>query len=87
MVKGIKVLKSQKKQYTYLFLDRNKKLEDLPSGLQQSFGEAKMVLEMDLSKDSKLARAKAEEVLRAIENEGFYLQLPPAVEEFEENRR
>ena len=81
MTKDIKVLKSQKSSDTYLFLDKSKCFSELPEGLQHSFGLYETVLEMELSPSTKLARAKAKDVLVAIESKGFYLQLPPTLKE------
>ena len=86
MKREIKVLKSLKKQYAYLFLDQSKNFADLPSELQRSFGDTSLVLEMELSLTSKFARAKPENVLMAIEEKGFYLQLPPTLDDMGANR-
>ncbi len=83
VTRDVKVLKSQKKLDAYLFLDKTKSFSALPEGLQSSFGSYELVLEMELSPSKKLARADAKDVLAAIESMGFYLQLPPTLEEIE----
>ena len=77
----IKVFKSLKKLDTYLYLDKSQNFEELPSGLRDSFGQYELVLEMELSPERKLARADANQVLADIASKGFYLQLPPSINE------
>ena len=77
----IKVFKSLKKLDTYLYVDKLQNFEELPSGLRDSFGQYELVLEMELSPERKLARADANQVLSDIALKGFYLQLPPTIDE------
>ena len=77
----IKVFKSLKKLDTYLYVDKLQNFEELPSGLRDSFGQYELVLEMELSPERKLARADANQVLADIALKGFYLQLPPTIDE------
>ena len=79
--KEIEVFKSLKKPDTYLYLGKSQKFEDLPSELRDSFGQYELVLEMELSPERNLARADATRVLSAIASRGFYLQLPPTIDE------
>ena len=77
----IKVFKSLKKLDTYLYVDKLQNFEELPSGLRDSFGQYELVLEMELSPERKLARADTNQVLADIALKGFYLQLPPTIDE------
>ena len=77
----IKVFKSLKKLDTYLYVDKSQNLEELPSALRDSFGQYELVLEMVLSAERKLARADTNQVLSDIALKGFYLQLPPTIDE------
>ena len=79
--KEIKVFKSLKKLDTYLYVDKLQNFEELPSGLRDSFGQYELVLEMELSPERKLARADTNQVLADIVLKGFYLQLPPTIDE------
>ena len=79
--KEIKVFKSLKKLDTYLYVDKLQNFEELPSGLRDSFGQYELVLEMELSPERKLARADTNQVLADIALKGFYLQLPPTIDE------
>ena len=77
----IKVFKSLNKLDTYLYLDKSQNFEELPSALRESFGQYDLVLEMVLSPERKLARADTNQVLADIVLKGFYLQLPPTIDE------
>jgi len=77
----VTVFKSLKKPDTYLYVGKSQKIEDLPSELRDSFGQYELVLEMELSPERNLARADAAQVLLAIASRGFYLQLPPTIQE------
>ena len=65
----------------YLYVDKAGGLKDLPEDLMRRFGEPQSVMILALTADRKLARANAVEVLEAIEEHGFYLQMPPTPEE------
>jgi len=43
------------------------------------FGEPSVVMTLDLEAGQKLARVCAEEVMAAVEDKGYYLQMPPVV--------
>jgi len=61
----------------YIYVNRAEGLSRVPEDLQQRTGALSEVLTMKLVPDRKLARASAPEVLKAIAEKGFYLQLPP----------
>jgi uncharacterized protein YcgL (UPF0745 family) len=71
------VFRSPRKEQTYLYVDQARGLEDVPETLLAQFGEPEQVMTLMLSAQRKLARADAAEVLAQIEQQGFYLQLPP----------
>ena len=77
----IKVFKSLKKLDTYLYVNKSQNFEELPSALRDSFGQYELVLEMVLAPERKLARADTNQVLGDIVSKGFYLQLPPTIDE------
>jgi hypothetical protein len=64
----------------YLFLpdsDREDIRQDLPDELLQITGRLEKVMQLELTPDRKLARADAKKVMTALEQQGFYLQMPP----------
>ena len=72
----IEVFKSKRKPDTYLYLPKGCDQDTLPATLRKLFGEPQYVLGLDLQPDRQLARYSALEVLTAIEEQGFLLQLP-----------
>ncbi len=71
------VYRSDKKEMTYLYLARGRQAEDLPENLIGLLGELTQVMELDLSSHPALANADIEIVRKALESDGYYLQLPP----------
>ena len=72
-----RIYRSEKKTDTYLYLEEGLEFGDIPEELQKSFGEPHFVMRLELDTDSKLARVETQNVLAALEEHGFYLQLPP----------
>lgn len=62
----------------YVYMDRKMAVDDLPEVLRSMFGEPQHVMDLVLTENRKLARADARKVLEKIEEQGFYLQMPPA---------
>ncbi len=71
------VYKSANKAQTYLYLKSGHRIENLPDGLQQLLGELSQILHLDLNESSKLAQVKASEVIKSLNEQGFFLQMPP----------
>ncbi|HCM06507.1 MAG TPA: hypothetical protein DIC30_10900 [Oceanospirillales bacterium] len=75
------IYKSRRKEETYLYVSLKDDLSRVPEVLLETFGRPELVTKLIITEDRKLARAEAEKVLAAIEEKGFYLQLPPPKEE------
>jgi uncharacterized protein YcgL (UPF0745 family) len=73
------IYRSEKKDSTYLYLAEGVSFEDLPAELRARFGAATEVMQLDLEANTRLAQADAKNVLQALEDPGYYLQLPPEV--------
>ena len=71
------VYRSGKREDTYLFLPLGQKFDDLDDALRAAFGEPVPVMKLDVDEDTRLAQANARQVLKAFEDQGYYLQLPP----------
>ncbi len=71
------VYKSRRKDETYLYVTRKDALSRVPEALLETFGKPELAMTLMLSPDKKLARADTEKVLQALEEQGFYLQMPP----------
>ena len=75
------VFKSAKKNDFYLYLKADSEFESLPMELRHSFGTPIFVMDLTIDEQRSLARADPLKVLSALEESGFYLQLPPVVHE------
>jgi len=72
------VYRCANKADTYLYLDANMSPEDLPDELSSLLGVLTQFLNLELNQASKLARANANEVITALAEQGYFLQMPPA---------
>lgn len=72
------VFRSSRRSEMYLYVDRVRGLMDVPEALLQRFGEPRPVMVLALDAERHLARVRATDVLKAIEQHGFFLQMPPA---------
>ncbi len=82
MKKLCHVYKSPREEGMYLFVDREEGLEPVPEALLKKFGEPQLVTTLVLTPQRKLAQADATKVLAALSEQGFYLQMPPRVDEY-----
>ncbi len=73
------VYRSETRIDTYAYLPAADAFEDLPEAFLDHFGAATVILNFLLNEDKVLAQADAKVVLSAIHDQGFYLQLPPAI--------
>jgi uncharacterized protein YcgL (UPF0745 family) len=72
------VYKSPRRAETYLYVEHQRGVADVPEALLESFGEPQAVMLLHLTPERRLARAKATDILSSIETQGYYLQLPPS---------
>ncbi len=73
----VTIYKGSKRQEMYLYVPFGAQLDDLPEALLSQFGELEVVMSLDVTPQRRFARASAEAVLAGIEEQGFYLQMPP----------
>lgn len=76
------VFKSSRKEEMYLYVDKRQGVASVPEPLMETFGKPVAVFTMMLTADKPLARARAEDVMASINEQGFYLQMPPAKEPY-----
>jgi uncharacterized protein YcgL (UPF0745 family) len=72
----VSVFRSSKKADTYLFVRRGQDWEALPESLRGIFGAPVHSMDLVLTPDRKLARTTGEQVLAALEEKDFFLQMP-----------
>ncbi|PLW69474.1 YcgL domain-containing protein [Pseudohalioglobus lutimaris] len=73
----IEVFSSSRKEEMYLYVDKAAGMEAVPEVLMKQFGEPRSVMTLLLEPERKLARVDTREVMAAIEDQGFFLQMPP----------
>lgn len=73
----VEIFRGTRKAESYLYVDKAQGLADVPEVLMAQFGEPRSVMTLMLDPQRKLARANAAEVLAKIEEQGYYLQMPP----------
>ena len=74
------VYKSPKKEQTYLFIKQRDDFSQVPEALMATFGTPALVTMVNLATKAKLAFADIEKVKQNLDEQGFYLQLPPPQE-------
>lgn len=74
------VYKSNKKEGTYLFVKERDNFSDVPEALMTTFGSPTLVTLVNLANKDKLAMADINKVKESLTTQGYYLQLPPPVE-------
>jgi hypothetical protein len=75
------VYKSSKKSEMYLYVKRDDALERVPEALIELFGKAEKTMTMVVTADKKFAQFTGERLLEVLDEKGFYLQMPPAMDE------
>lgn len=83
--KIIDVFRCKKKEGAYIYVAKGKNLDELPEALRKQTGALEHSMTLVLTPDRKLAQADAQKVLNAIEEQGFYLQMPPRAEAYMQN--
>ena len=73
----VKVYKTKRKADMYLYVDFAEDLGRVPDSLLERFGRPELALSLSLTTGKKLARAEAKDVLEAINENGYFLQMPP----------
>lgn len=73
----VSAYRSPKKNELYVFVPQADGLEKLPKELLTMFGEPTHVIDFELTPERKMAREDAKEVYDAIQNKGFFMQMPP----------
>lgn len=71
------VYRSEKKQGMFLYLTKKDDFSCVPESLLKLLGETTYSFEFDLNKDKKLVKVEAEEVIKTMNENGFFLQMPP----------
>ena len=76
------VYRSEKRSGMYLYLRTKDDFSCVPDSLLELMGETNFSFEFDLSEERKLVKLEAEEVIRVMSENGYFLQMPPPKSEF-----
>ncbi|SFU68341.1 YcgL domain-containing protein [Xenorhabdus koppenhoeferi] len=74
------IYRSLKRDQTYLYIAKKDDFSRVPEELLKTFGQPQYSMMISLSDRKKLANADIEKVKAALVEQGFYLQVPPPVE-------
>nr|WP_318381372.1 YcgL domain-containing protein [uncultured Enterobacter sp.] len=74
------IYRSAKREQTYLYVEKKDDFSRVPDALMQSFGQPQLAMLFPLDGRKQLANADIEKVKEALNNQGYYLQMPPPVE-------
>lgn len=74
------IYRSSKRDQTYLYVEKKDDFSRVPEDLMKSFGTPQLAMVLSLEGREKLASADIEKVKETLKEEGFYLQVPPPLE-------
>ncbi|MGB1616705.1 MAG: YcgL domain-containing protein [Pseudomonadales bacterium] len=74
---NVLVYKSSLREYLYIYVPESEGLSRVPSGLLAQFGEASVVMRLSLEPGQQLAKVSGDEVIEAVTEKGYFLQMPP----------
>lgn len=75
------VYRSKNKEQMYLYLIKKDDFSGVPESLLKLFGKPEFSLQLNLAKRAKLARVELSEVKKALDEQGYFLQMPPPIHE------
>lgn len=72
-----KIYRCSKRVEMYLYVHKNKEIDDLPEDLIKLVKNLTHVMDLELSPERKLAREDVNIVISNLEEKGYHLQMPP----------
>lgn len=80
------IYKSSKKEGTYLYIPKRDDFSQVPDALKQMFGKPIFVMLVNLQQ-RQLAQVNVDKVKESLQEQGFFLQLPPPTENLLEQHK
>lgn len=74
------IYRSTKRDQTYLYVTKKDDFSQVPAQLMASFGKPQLIMLLPLDGRKKLVGASLDKVKQKLQEQGYYLQLPPAPE-------
>jgi len=81
------IFRSNKEDGMYLYVKKEEGLSRVPEELLKLFGTPQPAMVILLTPDKKLAQTSVEKVAQCLDEQGFFLQLPPRDQLDDEQRR
>jgi len=75
------IYRSHKKPGAFLYIPKRDDFSQVPGALMDQFGAPQLLMMHKLDPARPLASADVNKVIKALQNQGFYLQLPPPPED------
>ncbi len=73
------IYRSSRKQEMFLYLAREEGFDRVPEALLERFGNASLVMKLELHPERTLAREDVTRVMANLSSQGFHLQMPPDI--------
>ncbi len=73
------IYRSPKKDEMYVYLSKEKDFNAIPELLLKGFGEPELVMQLTLEAGRTLAREDVSVVMQSLQDNGYYLQMPPKI--------
>lgn len=74
------IYRSTKQDQTYLYVEKKDDFSRVPKDLMAHFGKPVLSMLLPLDGSKKLAAADIGKVKESLKEQGFYLQIPPPIE-------
>ena len=81
------VFRSNRRDYTYIYLLEGKSFDDIPDALSKVFGEPEFVIDLELSPGRQLAQEDVNEVMKNLDIENGLIVIPEKNETLEKSSR
>lgn len=72
-----RILRCSRQDEMYIYLRDDLSLDDIPEALRRRAGRLDEVMQLELNPERKLARVDVLEVMRRLDSDGLFLQMPP----------
>ena len=76
------IYRSKHKKGLYLYLREKDNFDSVPNDLKSKLGILEFAFSTTLTETKKLVRADAKQVIKQVQEDGFFLQMPPPNTDF-----
>jgi len=71
------IYRAERKPDAYLYIEREDDFSRVPEALLKLLGRLEQVMALELTADRRLAQADPQQVRLSLQQQGYYLQMPP----------